>query len=182
LLRRSKIKLHDFIPENELEGLSKAKNKATQIINAQSRDLTKLRKELVVEDFRHIELMETLQQFYELQGKNERIKKFPFPRQYATSSRYFVTIFLMLFPFSMIPELMALGDTGFWLSIPITALIGWVYLMMEFTADYTENPFQGMANDIPMMSLCRVIEIDLRQMLEETDLPQPIAAKDDILM
>ena len=178
----SKFSLSNFIPEGELERLNNAKNKATQIINSQSRDLSELRKLNVIDDFRHTEFVATLKQFYELQGKNERIKKFPFPRQYATSSKYFVGIFLLLFPFSMIPELMALGTTGFWLSIPITALIGWIYFTMEFTGDYTENPFQGMVNDIPMLSLSRTIEIDLRQMLEETDLPKPIKAKKDILM
>jgi len=48
---------------------------------------------------------------------------------------------------------MKLGTWGFWLSIPITALIGWVYVMMEIIRDYSENHFSGMANDIPMLSL-----------------------------
>jgi putative membrane protein len=82
----------------------------------------------------------------------------------------------------MIPELMKLGELGFWFSIPITALVGWIYVMMEVVGDYSENPFQGMANDIPMLSLCRVIEIDLREMLGETDLPPSIEAKGGILM
>jgi len=178
----SQINLNGFLPKEELDSLNKAKNKATQIINAQSRELTKLRANQVIEDFRHVELMETLGQFYELQGKNERIKKFPLPRQYANASNYFTFIFLFLLPFSLVPELMELGDTGFWLSIPITTLISWVYLTMEATGNYSENPFQGMANDIPMLSLCRTIEIDLRQMLNETELPSPITAKKDILM
>ena len=125
---------------------------------------------------------DVLRSFYTLQGKNERIKKIPLPRQYANMSRYFVAIFIMLLPFSMIPELMKLGYWGIWLSIPITALIGWVYVMMEVIGDYTENPFQGMPNDIPMMSLCRVIEIDLREMLRETKLPPKVEAKNGILM
>ena len=54
--------------------------------------------------------------------------------------------------------------------------------MMESVADYTENPFQGMANDIPMLSLCRIIEIDLREILGETDLPPNVEAKKGILM
>jgi putative membrane protein len=54
--------------------------------------------------------------------------------------------------------------------------------MMEVVGDYSENPFQGMANDIPMLSLCRVIEIDLREMLGETDLPPAIEARKGILM
>lgn len=178
----TRIELKSFLPSEEHDRLISAVNTATQIINEQSRDLKKLRKEGIIDDFRHMEMTNVLKNFYTLQGKNERIKKFPLPRQYANMSRYFVAIFLLLLPFSMIPELMKIGDLGIWLSIPITILIGWVYVMMEVVGDYTENPFQGMANDIPMLSLCRVIEIDLREMLGEKDLPPSIEAKQGILM
>lgn len=178
----TKIELKNYLPADEHDRLIAAKNTATQIINEQSRDLRELRKQGVIEDFRHMEMTNVLRTFYALQGKNERIKKFPLPRQYANLSRYFVGIFIAILPFSMIPELLKIGDMGIWLAAPITALVGWVYVMMEIVGDYTENPFQGMANDIPMLSLCRTIEIDLRQMLEETELPAPIEAKNGILM
>lgn len=178
----TRTELKKFLPENEHDRLVGYVNTATQIINEQSRDLTQLREKGLIEDFRHMELANLLKSFYTQQGKNERIKKFPLPRQYANMSRYFVGIFIMLLPFSMIPELMHIGDYGIWLSVPITALIGWIYVMMEVIGDYSENPFQGMANDIPMLSLCRTIEIDLREMLGEKDLPPVIEAKNGILM
>ncbi len=178
----TRIELKEFLPAEEYDRLINHTNTATQIINEQARDLRELRKKGIIEDFRHMEMMQILYHFYEHQGKCERIKKFPLPRQYANISRYFIGIFIFLLPFSMIPELMKLGDWGLGLAIPITALIGWVYVMMEIVGDYSENPFQGMANDIPMLSLCRVIEIDLREMLRETELPEPIKAKNGILM
>ena len=174
--------LKNFLPEDEHDRLVNNVNTATQIINEQSRDLRELRKADLIDDFRHMEMEQILYHFYEHQGKCERIKKFPLPRQYANLSRYFVGIFIFLLPFSMIPSMLELGDWGVWVAAPITALVCWVYLMMELTADYSENPFQGMANDIPMLSLCRTIEIDLREMLGETELPKPIEAKNDILM
>jgi len=185
----TRTELKQFLPENEHDRLVNYVNTATQIINEQGRDLRELRDRNLLDDFRHMELANMLKSFYTLQGKNERIKKFPLPRQYANMSRIFVGIFIMILPFSMIPELIMLGTkqtgdlhTGFWLSIPVTAIIGWVYVMMEVVGDYTENPFQGMANDIPMLSLCRVIEIDMKEMLGETDLPPSIKAKNGILM
>ncbi len=180
-ITRTELKL--FLPDAEHDRLINHVNTATQIINEQSRDLKALRKDNLIDDFRHMEMANLLKSFYTLQGKNERIKKFPLPRQYANMSRYFVAIFIILLPFSMIPELMSLeGGYGIWLSIPLTALIGWVYVMMEVIGDYSENPFQGMANDIPMLSLCRVIEIDLREMLGETSLPPSVQAKEGVLM
>lgn len=180
MVRRSYLKC--FLPKDEYERLINNANTATHIINEQSRDLQKLRELGVIEDFRHMELTTTLKGFYTLQGKNERIKKFPLPRQYANMSRIFVWIFIGLLPFSMVPELMKLGSIAVWASIPVTALIGWVYVMMEVIGDYSENPFMGMANDIPMLSLCRTIEIDLREMLGETELPPVIESKKGILM
>jgi len=177
---RTELKL--FLPPDEHNRLINHVNTATQIINEQSRDLRGLRERGLIEDFRHMELANILKSFYTLQGKNERIKKFPLPRQYANMSRYFVFIFIFLLPFSMIPSLMKLAEWGVWLSVPLTALVAWVYYMMEAIGDYSENPFQGMTNDIPMLSLCRTIEIDLKEMLYETDLPPTIKAKDGILM
>ena len=70
----TRTELELFLPEEEHERLINHTNTATQIINEQSRDLSKLRKENIIEDFRHVEMMELLQKLYTLQGKNERIK------------------------------------------------------------------------------------------------------------
>ena len=43
--------------------------------------------------------------------------------------------------------------------------MGWVYVMMELVGDYSENPFEGLGNDVPMLAICRTIEIDLREQL-----------------
>ncbi|MGB0403941.1 MAG: bestrophin family protein [Salibacteraceae bacterium] len=174
--------LEQFLVREEYERLSKKANTATQIINEQSRQLTQLRKAGLIDDFRHMELEKLLKGFYTLQGKNERLKKFPLPRMQANMSRYFVGIFIALLPFSMIPNLMEVSTWGLWLSVPVTILIGWIYIMMEIVGDYSENPFQGMANDIPMLSLVRTIEIDLREMLNETDLPPVIQSSKGVLM
>jgi putative membrane protein len=178
----TKSNLEDYLPEVEYDKLVAYANTATQIINEQSRDLQSLRENNIIDDFRHVELVSLLKSFYTLQGKNERIKKFPLPRQYANISRYFVGIFIFLLPFSIVPQLAEQAPIGLWLAIPVTVIIGWIYIVMEIVGDYTENPFQGMANDIPMMSLCRTIEIDLRQMLNDKDIPEPIKAKGNILM
>jgi putative membrane protein len=54
--------------------------------------------------------------------------------------------------------------------------------MMELVGDYSENPFEGLGNDIPMLALCRTIEIDLREMLGESELPPKIEPKRGVLM
>ena len=179
----TKIELNQYLPADEYERLINYKNTATQIIDQQAQDLAQLREKGLIEDFRHMELQNILQDFYVHQGKLERIKKFPLPRQYANMSTTLVIIFIFLLPLGMVSEFAKFGgDLGMWLSIPFTGLVAWAFLVMESVGDYSENPFQGMANDIPMLSLCRVIEIDLREMLGETEIPPAIEAKNGILM
>jgi len=60
-----------------------------------------------------------------------------------------------------------------WLTIPFTMLVSWVFILMEMIGDYSENPFEGLYNDVPITSMARGIEIDIREMLDETDLPEP---------
>lgn len=174
--------LKAFLGKEEYDRLIAYKNTATQIIDQQSQDLKELRKKEIIEDFRHMELQKILNDFYIHQGKCERIKKFPLPRQYGSMSFIFVGIFIFLLPFGMISAFSELGEFGLWFSIPFSILVAWVYLVMELVGDYSENPFEGLGNDIPMLSLCRVIEIDLREMLGETKLPPPIEAKNGVLM
>jgi len=54
--------------------------------------------------------------------------------------------------------------------------------VMELIGDYSENPFEGLMNDVPMFSICRNIEIDLLQMLGETNVPDTVQPKNGILM
>lgn len=178
----TRIELGKFLPAGEHDRLIANANTATQIINEQSRDLSRLREQNLINDFGYMELMKVLSHCYEHQGKSERIKKFPLPRQYANINRYFIGIFIFLFPFSMIPSLLEIGDWGIFIAISITTVVGWVYVMMELVGDYSENPFQGMGFDIPMLSLCRTIEIDLLEMLGEKELPPSIEARNGILM
>ena len=158
------------------------KNIATQLVDWQAQDLKELSKRRLIDDFRHVELQRILQDFYTLQGQCERIKKFPLPRQYAGMSFIFVGIFIFLLPLGMVSEFDKLGPWGALLSVPFTVIVGWVYVSMEIVGDYSENPFEGLGNDIPMLSLCRTIEIDLLQMTGETELPPPIEPKRGVLM
>lgn len=174
--------LDNFLSTKEINDLKTYKNGATHLIDTQSQRLKELRQYDLIDDFRHMSLQEIINDFYTHQGKAERIKKFPLPRQYANISTIFVGLFIFLLPFGMLSQFISLGESGFWLLIPFATIVAWVFLMMELVGDYSENPFEGLENDIPMLSLCRVIEIDLRQMLGEKDLPPPIEAKNGILM
>ena len=53
---------------------------------------------------------------------------------------------------------------------------------MEQIGEYSENPFDNAVNDIPITTICRNIEIDLKEMLGETELPPRLQPEHDILL
>lgn len=178
--------LSDYLPkylsEEEYAYVMKKKNIATQIITLQSKDIHGLMNKGYIEDFRHMELENILKQTFELQGKSERIKNFPYPRQFATLNVFFVWLFIILVPLGLLNEFDKLGEGFAWLTIPFSTLVAWVFHTMERIGESTENPFEGGPNDVPITSLARTIEIDLKEMLDEEDIPEPIEPFHKILM
>jgi putative membrane protein len=47
---------------------------------------------------------------------------------------------------------------------------------MEYTGDYSENPFEGLVNDVPIYSIVRNIEIDLKEMIGDQTIPERMKA------
>ncbi|MDR5755077.1 MULTISPECIES: bestrophin family ion channel [unclassified Caballeronia] len=124
----------------------------------------------------YLELQRAIGEFIALQANAERLKNFPYPRQYATISALFVRFFCLLLPFGLLQEFDKLNDvnTGpmhgnmVWLAIPFSVIVSWMYTSLAQVGESTENPFEGSANDVPISSLCAALERDLRSMLGET--------------
>jgi putative membrane protein len=78
-------------------------------------------------------------------------------------------------------EFDALGEGFVWLTVPASTVVAWVFHTMDKIGEASENPFEGGPNDVPITAMCRTIEIDLREMLGERDVPAPIEAENNIL-
>lgn len=158
------------------------KNRATQIIALQSKHLKQLKQKDAIGSFEYVELEQTLSNLYDQQGRCERIKNFPYPRQFASLTFFFVWMFVIMLPMGMLGEFARIHKDCIWFSIPFSTLVSWVFTAMDRVGEATENPFEGGPNDIPMANMSRTIEIDLREMLDETELPPAITAQNNILM
>ncbi len=179
----------NYVNEPEYEDLKTRVNPATHLIKNQARDVTQLKQKKLIDGFQEDQLQSVLEELYNLQGKCERIKNTPFPRQYGYFAKLFTWIFVLLIPLGLLDvfesHLGNIADTMHdwyvFLMIPFSVLISWIFITMDSIGDNSEDPFEGRMNDVPMTALCRTIEIDLRDMLDETDLPESIKAKDHIL-
>jgi putative membrane protein len=165
--------------EEEAYVLSKG-NKQTAILYLQSKHIRRLKEKGLIWEFAFLELENVLESLFTHQGKSERIKNFPYPRQYASLGFYLTRLFAILLPFGLIPEFAEIGESlndsfynmgqyFIWIAVPFCGIVSWAFHTMERLARMGENPFEGGPNDVPISTISRGIEIDLRQMLDEDD-------------
>lgn len=168
--------LKPFLSDSEYQDLKKAVNKATVLNHRQSQRLKELAMSGWIKEHAYVlGLMESVKIFFALQGRCERIKNTPLPRQYGFFTRSFVWIFVLLLPFGLVQHL------G-WGAFPIYIILASIFTITERIGNRTEEPFEQKLEDVPMTSICRNIEIDLRQQLGESSVPPPLKPKDGVLM
>ena len=183
--------LKKYLSEEDMEYIANKKNKQTAILYLQSRYLHELKDEGLIWEFSYLELKGLLEELFSLQGKSERIKNFPYPRHFATLNHYFTWLFIYLLPLGLIPQFSTIGDELLkghhpelaahfaWFAVPFTVVVSWVFHTMERIGRTGENPFEGSGNDVPISTIARGIEIDIRQNIGEDlkDIPAQFESK-----
>ncbi|WP_422090455.1 bestrophin family protein [Tenacibaculum ovolyticum] len=174
-----------YLSKQDLDYTMSKNNKQTALLYLQSHNLKRLKEKGTLWEFSFLKLEGVLEEMFTLQGKSERIKNFPYPRQFATLNHYFMWLFILLLPLGLVPQFAEIGKEiisihptigalFIWLSIPFYSIVAWIFHTMEKIGRTGENPFEGSANDVPISTMSRGIEIDLRQNLEESinDIPK----------
>ncbi len=177
-----------YLNAGELQYILSKKNRATQLTALQSETLAKLKKEGTINDYEWTQLQNCLAKFTDNQGKAERIKNFPYPRNFGSVATYLMFVFVVLLPFGLLKEFDKIGEGTvlenytIWFNIPVCAIVAWVFYVLEEIGESSVNPFEGSANDVPITQISRTIEIDMRDMLDETNLPEAIVAQNNIVL
>lgn len=183
-----KEELLPYLSAPELDYILSKKNKATQLTALQSEEIAALKKNGEINDFQWTLLQQSLTKFTDSQGKAERIKNFPYPRNFASIATYLIIIFVVLVPFGLLKEMDKLGDGTFlegytiWFNILFSSIITWAFHTLDVIGESSVNPFEGSANDVPITQISRTIEIDMKDMLDETNLPAPLTPVNDIVL
>lgn len=172
--------LREYTSEAHCQTVLGVGSATNALLSLQAVQLAELKRKKSLDEYEHSDLMKHVTECVHHQGAAERIKTFPFPRQYANFSGLFVNIFLLLLPFGLIRELAAAGSA--WMVIPFSILVGWVFYTMEQIGDASENPFENALNDIPMTAMCRNLEIDLKELMGEKDLPERLQPVNGVLL
>lgn len=173
-----KADIAPFVSEEELAKLEGAKNRVTQLMQQQARDLAQLQAAGAIDPFGRLVLEETMAKLTNHQGGCEKIKHTGFPDRVAYFSRFTAWGLAIA-----IPVVVLEADNNIDLiDMLVTPFLMLAFLLTERLGSDLKTPFENRVNDTPMTALCRTIEIDLRQQLGETGVPEPIEPVDGVLM
>ena len=163
-----------LIPNGDMAILSGEKNVALALQTRMSATLVAARLRGWLDEWQWQAIDQNLTSLMDSQGGAERIKNTPMPQQFDFFPRLFVQIYCLMLPIGMV---VSLG----WYTPLGSTLVGFMFLALERIGRVLEDPFENEIPDVSMTAIATTIEINLRQMLGETELPAPVQPIDGIL-
>lgn len=158
---------YQYLSEEEIVRVEHQSNLHNAILQQQSRDLEWLSQQGMIDGFRFAELNQMIVRFCDGMGRSERIKNTVFPTTYHAFTRFFIWMFVILI------TIVCTQTVGAW-SILLGWLIGFVFHTTQLIGLSLLNPFEPIPSGIPLNQITRTIEINLLEMLGESEIPQPV--------
>ncbi|MBE7169220.1 MAG: hypothetical protein INR73_01425 [Williamsia sp.] len=158
-----------YLSDAEVAPVEQHSNKHNAILGLQTDDLELLYQKGWIDGFKFMEINALLTDFCNDMGKSERIKNTIFPTTY----NYFTRLFIWVF--SLLITIVVSEETGIW-SVLLGFIVGFVFHTTHTIGMSLLNPFESLAAGVPINQITRTIEINLLEMLGETNLPPPVKA------
>lgn len=153
-------KVQDYLDEHQIQAV----NIPNALLDAHSKQLKDIVSRKGITDFQQMQLNDILTRLCDSMGKCERLKNTVFPRSYSILLHILIYVFAAILPFG-------LDDSQLIVEIVITFLIPMMFIAIEKTSIIMQDPFENTPVDTPMTSLAQTIEINIRQMAGEQNVP-----------
>ena len=157
-----------LLTTDEIETLKKQKNIPLKILGFQISSIKELFATKNIDEFSRTQLEETVNKLTTSMGKCERIKNTVFPTNYSLTLHIAIYLFVIFLATSEPFKL------NIMLEVIIIVLISSVFFSLEKAAFRLQDPFENKPTDTAMSSISRTIDINIRQLLDEDELPEPI--------
>ena len=159
--------LEKFISEEDIKKISSHNNKPLALLQLNTLQIAALKNKGKIDVFSQVQLNTTLANFSTAMGMSERIKSTVFPVTYRVFLHLMIYIFLTTLS-------MSLGANNPIFEVPLLLLISSGFFVLEKTATLLQDPFENKPTDIPMTTIATNIEINIKQLLQESDIPNPV--------
>lgn len=165
----------DLLPPPELAQLKNERNVPAAILHRAGERLRDAWRRGWLQDFHVMSINDTLTELTNVQGGCERIKNTPIPRGYTFLTHKIVIGYCCALPFGLVETLGTITPL-------VVLLVAFTFLILDRFGRIIEDPFCTDHNSLPLNSLARTIEINLRQRLGESDLPDDLQPTDGVLL
>ena len=108
--------------------------------------------------FQQVQIDSTISKLTDAMGRCERIKNTIFPGNYSILLHFLIYVFATLLP-------LGLSDNTILMEIVLTTLFAGIFLLIEKTAIFMQDPFENLPTDTPVTALANTIETNLMQMV-----------------
>src|SRR5690606_20117156 len=159
----------DLKPE-ELGILRTHKNVPLAITQMQARAIKEVAEKQAIQEFCRVQLDQTLVRLVDSMGRAERINTTVFPVTY----RLFLHAAMYLF---LITLSIAIQDVPAIFDIPVLLLIAALFFLADKTAYNLQHPCRNRPSDTPVTAIARNIEINIKHLLGEEEIPEPLKPK-----
>lgn len=157
--------LNKYISPSELEFIQNHNNKPLTLLHLHGMDIKALKENNQLDLFSQIQLDNTLVRLCDAQGKAERIKTTVFPVTYRIFLHGIIYLFVITLSISL------KNMEGIY-EIPLLLLISSAFLLLEKTATHMQDPFENRPTDTAMTAISKNIEINILQLLKESEIPK----------
>ncbi len=140
-------------------------NLPNALLSEHSETLLKAKESDMVNAFQQVQIDSTIARLCDSMGKCERIKNTIFPKPHSLLIHIIIYVFATMLPFGLSDKYL-LVEIGLTIGIPI------IFIAIEKTSILMQDPFENQPFDTPMTDLAETIEINLKQMIGETDVPE----------
>lgn len=164
-----------FLPVEDLAQVLKSSHRPLAILQQLSRDLAAARKQQWLSELNHPVMDAQINEFTHILGGCERIKNTPIPFSYSVLIHRIVASYCLFLPFGLV-------ETTGVLTPIVVLLISYAFIELDAIGDEIEDPFGLQPNDLPLTAISRNIEINLLELINNPDRPEPIGPVDDILL
>ncbi len=165
----------DVLSEEDQKRIFMFRNKPLALLQLNVMEIKRLRQQEELSDFENIQLNNTCVRFSDSMGAAERINNTVFPTIYRMFLHFTIYLFCIILS-------IALKDIWLVYEIPLLILISFVFFTLEKTAYYLQDPFRNRPSDVPVTAIARTIEINIRQLLNEEELPDPVTKDEFYIM
>lgn len=129
------------------------------LADAIQRELLQAYREHDLSEATYLALLNDLNQFTDICGACERIKKTPIPYTYNIFIKKFIFVYTITMPFGFV------SDFGYW-SIAITVFTLYTLASLELIAEEIEDPFGKDSNDLPTDTISNTIAGNVREIIQ----------------